>query len=71
MISYTIIIILTTLMFSSGTLFWIISMFTGKMERPILSLFGYLFWPVSILLIIFYVYLLKRRYASFRSIQNI
>jgi hypothetical protein len=67
MISYTIIIILTTLMFSSGTLFWIISMFTGKMERPILSLFGYLFWPVSILLIIFYVYLLNR-YNSRKSI---
>jgi hypothetical protein len=55
------------LMFSSGTLFWIISMFTGKMERPILSLFGYLFWPVSILLIIFYVYLLNR-YNSRKSI---
>lgn len=64
---YTIFIVLSTLMISSGILFWIISLFTSKMERPILSLIGYLFWPFSLLIIIFYMYLLNR-YNSRKSI---
>jgi hypothetical protein len=67
MIMYTIFIVLSTLMISSGILFWIISLFTSKMERPILSLIGYLFWPFSLLIIIFYMYLLNR-YNSRKSI---
>ena len=56
MIAYTIFVVLSTLMITSGLLFWIISMFTGKMERPILSLAGYLFWPLSLFFIWIYVY---------------
>ena len=56
MIAYTIFVVLSTLMITSGLLFWIISMFTGKMERPILSLVGYLFWPLSLVFIWIYVY---------------
>lgn len=56
MIAYTFFVVLSTLMITSGLLFWIISMFTGKMERPILSLVGYLFWPLSLVFIWIYVY---------------
>jgi hypothetical protein len=60
MIVYTFLIIILTLMATSGILFWIISLSTGKMERPLISLFGYLFWPFSILLILSYLYLINR-----------
>lgn len=56
MIAYTIFVILTTLMITSGIFLWIISMFSEKVERPILSLIGYLFWPISLLFIWIYIY---------------
>jgi hypothetical protein len=67
MIAYTIFIILSTLMVTSGFLFWIISLFTGDLKRPILSLIAYIFWPLSLAFITFYAYLLNR-YNSRKSI---
>jgi hypothetical protein len=56
MIAYTIFIILSTLIVTSGILFWIISLFTGELKRPILSLIAYIFWPLSLAFISLYVY---------------
>jgi len=56
MIAYTIFIILSTLMVTAGILFWIISLFTGELKRPILSLIAYIFWPLSLAFISLYVY---------------
>jgi hypothetical protein len=67
MIAYTIFIILSTLMVTAGILFWIISLFSGELKRPILSLIAYIFWPLSLAFISFYVYLLNR-YNSRKSV---
>ena len=67
MIEYTIFIILSTLIVTAGILFWIISLFSGELKRPILSLIAYIFWPLSLAFISFYVYLLNR-YNSRKSI---
>jgi hypothetical protein len=67
MIAYTIFIILSTLIVTAGILFWIISLFSGELKRPILSLIAYIFWPLSLAFISFYVYLLNR-YNSRKSI---
>jgi hypothetical protein len=56
MISYTIFIIFSTLVVTSGILFWLISLFSGNLKRPILSLIGYLFWPLSLSFISIYAY---------------
>jgi hypothetical protein len=56
MIAYTIFIILSTLIVTSGILFWIISLFTGELKRPMLSLIAYIFWPLSLVFISLYVY---------------
>ncbi len=67
MIEYTIFIVLSTLIVTSGILFWIISLFSGELKRPILSLIAYIFWPLSLAFITFYVYLLNR-YNSRKSV---
>jgi hypothetical protein len=56
MIAYTISVILFTLIIASGIFFWVVSMFTGKVEKPILSLIGYVFWPISLVFIWIYAY---------------
>jgi len=68
MIAYTFFVVLFTLMVTSGISFWLISMFTGKVEKPILSLIGYMLWPISLSFISIYVYFYDKYRGGSRNI---
>lgn len=61
MISYTLFIIFSTLMFTSGIIFWIICLFNQNIQRPGLLLFGCLFWPFTVTFMYIYVYVENMR----------
>jgi hypothetical protein len=63
MIIYTLAVILSTLMLFTGFIFYVISMFSGKVERPLVFLIGCLFWPFSLLIVYSYV-LIQNRFFS-------
>lgn len=73
MIIYTLAVILSTLMFFSGICFYIISLFTDKVERPLIFLIGCLFWPFSLILIYTYIFINNKFFSkkSFFSQENI
>ena len=54
---YTLFVIFMTLMISSGIIFWLISIFTSDIKRPVIYLIGCLFWPLSIIFIYTYLFL--------------
>ena len=63
MIVYTIVILCTSFVFLTGTIFWIISIFNNRMRNPLLSYVAYLFWPISLIFIAILTYF-NNRYHS-------
>jgi len=60
MVIYTLAIIFLTIMICSGIVFWVISIFEGKIKRPLLYLIGCMFWPFSIVLIYSYLSIINK-----------
>jgi hypothetical protein len=60
MVIYTLAIIFSTIMISSGIVFWTISMFESKIKRPFLYLLACSFWPFSLTIIYTYLFLINK-----------
>lgn len=45
-----------TLIVTSGIIFLIISIFSSEIKRPLLYLIGFIFWPLSLILILTYLF---------------